>query len=77
MSPRSALAAPSSREKILDVAERLFSRGGYAGVGLREVAEQAGLGKSSLFHHFNTKDSCTARSWPGFWVAFGFIWTPS
>jgi len=52
----SALAAPSSREKILDVAERLFARGGYAGVGLREVAEQVGLGKSSLFHHFNTKD---------------------
>jgi TetR/AcrR family transcriptional regulator len=45
----------SSRDKILDVAEALFARRGYAGVGLREVAEAAGLGKSSLFHHFSSK----------------------
>lgn len=50
------MAPPSSRDKILDVAEVLFARRGYAGVGLREVAEQAGLGKSSLFHHFKSKD---------------------
>jgi AcrR family transcriptional regulator len=47
--------APSSREKVLDVAEALFARHGYAGVGLREVADAAGLGKSSLFHHFRGK----------------------
>jgi AcrR family transcriptional regulator len=46
---------PTSREKILDVAEARFAQRGYAGVGLREVAEAAGLGKSSLFHHFPTK----------------------
>ena len=46
---------PGSREKILDVAEALFARRGYAGVGLREVAESVGLGKSSLFHHFRGK----------------------
>ncbi len=45
----------SSREKILDVAEALFARRGFAGVGLREVAESAGLGKSSLFHHVRSK----------------------
>ena len=48
---------PSSREKILDVAESLFARRGYAGVGMREVAVAAGLGKSSLFHHFKSKSS--------------------
>ena len=47
--------APSSREKILDVAEALFARRGYSGVGLREVADRVGLGKSSLFHHFRSK----------------------
>jgi TetR/AcrR family transcriptional regulator len=47
----------SSRDKILEVSEVLFARRGYAGVGLREVAEQAGLGKSSLFHHFKSKDA--------------------
>ena len=29
-------AAPSSREKILDVAEALFARRGYSGVGLSD-----------------------------------------
>ena len=45
----------SSREKILEVAEALYARRGFAGVGMREVAESAGLGKSSLFHHFRSK----------------------
>ncbi len=45
----------ASRDKILDAAESLFARRGFAGIGLREVAEVAGLGKSSLFHHFRSK----------------------
>lgn len=45
----------ASRDKILDAAEALFARRGFAGVGLREVSEAAGLGKSSLFHHFKSK----------------------
>jgi AcrR family transcriptional regulator len=48
-------AEPSSRDKILDAAEALFAKRGYAAVGLSEVAEVVGLGKSSLFHHFKTK----------------------
>lgn len=46
---------PTSRDKILDVAELLFARRGYAGVGMKEVADGAGLGKSSVFHHFKSK----------------------
>jgi AcrR family transcriptional regulator len=46
---------PSSREKILEVAESRFAQRGFAGVGMREVAGAAGLGKSSLFHHFASK----------------------
>jgi TetR/AcrR family transcriptional regulator len=53
--PAAQAAAPSSREKILEVAEAHFARRGFSGVGLREVAEAAGLGKSSLFHHFESK----------------------
>ena len=48
--------APSSRDKILDVAEALFARRGYAGIGLREVADASGLAKASLFHHFRSKE---------------------
>src|SRR5262245_5269442 len=48
--------APSSRDKILDVAEALFARRGFAGIGLREVADTSGLSKSALFHHFRSKE---------------------
>jgi AcrR family transcriptional regulator len=44
-----------SRDKILDCAEHLFARRGFSGIGLAEVAERVGLGKSSLFHHFRSK----------------------
>jgi TetR/AcrR family transcriptional regulator len=47
--------AHASHHKILEVAEALFARRGYSGVGVREVAEAAGLSKSSLFHHFRSK----------------------
>ncbi len=50
----------SARDKILDCAERLFARRGYAGVGLAEVAEAVGLSKSSLFHHFRSKTALHA-----------------
>ncbi len=45
----------ASQQKILEVAEALFARRGFAGVGVREVAEMAGFSKSSLFHHFRSK----------------------
>lgn len=54
-SPAPRDAPPASRDKILDVAEALFARRGFAGVGVREVAEAVGLSKSSLFHHFPSK----------------------
>src|SRR5882724_4148296 len=50
-----AVPEQSSRDKILDAAEALFAKRGYAGVGLSELAEVVGLGKSSLFHHFENK----------------------
>lgn len=45
----------SARERILEAAEDLFARRGYAGVGMSEIADAVGLGKSSLFHHFRSK----------------------
>jgi AcrR family transcriptional regulator len=51
----SADLGASTREKILETSEPLFARLGFAGVGLREVADRVGIGKSSLFHHFENK----------------------
>lgn len=53
--PEEAEISPSTREKILDTAESLFARFGFAGVGMRAVADSVGLSKSSLFHHFASK----------------------
>src|SRR2546427_11864997 len=50
-----AAAEQTSRDKILDAAETLFAKRGYAAIGLSELAEVVGLGKSSLFHHFRNK----------------------
>ena len=52
---RTQTADISARDKILDAAEALFARRGYAAVGMSEIAEAVGMSKSSLFHHFPTK----------------------
>jgi AcrR family transcriptional regulator len=45
------------REQVLRVAEALFARAGYRGVGLREIAAQVGIRAPSLFKHFDSKDA--------------------
>jgi TetR/AcrR family transcriptional regulator len=59
MSPRTTTAAteaPSTRDAILDAAERLFADHGFAGVSVREIAAEAGLkNQASLYHHFKDK----------------------
>ncbi len=53
--PRPTSAKRASLDALLDCAEQLFAQRGFGGIGLAEVAERAGLAKSSLFHHFETK----------------------
>ena len=57
--PRGSRSSESPRQgtrnKILEVAEVQFARGGYQGVGMRRLAAAVGLSKSALFHHFPTK----------------------
>ena len=60
MSSRAATArareAPSTRDAILDAAERRFADRGFAGVSMREIAADAGLkNQASLYHHFRHK----------------------
>jgi len=44
-----------TRQALLDAAERLFSSRGYAAVGTREIAEQAGVNLASIKYHFGSK----------------------
>src|SRR5215468_3515268 len=59
MPPRAAAVpreAPSTRDVILDAAERRFADRGFAGVSVREIAAEAGLkNQASLYHHFRDK----------------------
>lgn len=44
------------RAQIVADATALFARDGYADTSLREIAEQVGLSKSALLHHYPTKE---------------------
>ena len=45
-----------TRNKILDAAEKLFSRNGYDGTATRVIASEAGITEMTLFNHFPTKE---------------------
>ncbi len=44
------------RAELVAVASRLFRERGYHGVGMRAIAEAAGIQAASLYHHFRNKE---------------------
>jgi AcrR family transcriptional regulator len=52
---RSGAESARTRQRLLDRAERLFARKGYAGVTLRELARAAGVRPFTVQHHFGSK----------------------
>ena len=46
-----------SREQILASALKLFSHRGYGATSVRDIAEEAGLSKGNVYHHFPDKES--------------------
>jgi AcrR family transcriptional regulator len=56
--PTSGVAAErSTRDLILDAAERLFAKHGLDGVAVRDLARETGLTPSSLYNHFPSKQA--------------------
>jgi AcrR family transcriptional regulator len=53
--PPKHAAIASANETILDVAEDLFSKHGFHGVTLREVAREAGVDTALVHYYFDTK----------------------
>lgn len=49
--------AASTRDRLLQDAERLVRIRGYAGFSYADLAERVGIRKASIHHHFPTKDA--------------------
>ena len=47
----------NTKEKIFDVSIDLFSKKGYDSVSLREIAEEVGIKKSSIYSHYPSKEA--------------------
>lgn len=47
----------NTKEKIFDVSLDLFSKKGYDSVSLREIADEVGIKKSSIYSHYSSKES--------------------
>ncbi|MEU0413508.1 TetR/AcrR family transcriptional regulator [Streptomyces griseorubiginosus] len=44
-----------NRDQIMDAAEHLFGRHGYAGVSINQLCKASGLPVGSVYHHFGSK----------------------
>jgi TetR/AcrR family transcriptional regulator len=47
----------SGRPRLLKAAAEEFSRHGYAGTSIAAIAARAGVSKSTIFHHFESKEA--------------------
>jgi AcrR family transcriptional regulator len=64
------MAAPDTthdapRQRILDAALELLAEHGYEGMSLQQVADRVALHKSSLFHHFKSKEELAREVYRG------------
>jgi AcrR family transcriptional regulator len=57
MSPKEMREQKDTKEKIIEVAARLFARHGFSGTSVREIAKQAKVNLSAINYHFDNKDN--------------------
>ena len=51
-----AAGATDTRQRIIDVAVRLFTRHSFAGTSLQMIADEMGFTKAAVYHHFRTRE---------------------
>ena len=52
-----ATAQIDTRQHVLDTAQAIMARKGYAAVGLNEILAEASVPKGSFYHYFSSKDA--------------------
>jgi AcrR family transcriptional regulator len=48
--------APTTAEKLIEIAETQFAEKGFYGTSIRDLADGLAIAKSSLLHHYSTKE---------------------
>jgi AcrR family transcriptional regulator len=51
-----SMNGPSTRQQILDAAQRLIEKGGFSSLTTKEIAREAGCAEGTIFKHFRRKD---------------------
>jgi AcrR family transcriptional regulator len=51
----------TQKENILQAARKLFTKQGFAGTSINKIAQEAGVTKSLVFHHFENKEKLWLR----------------
>ena len=58
----------TTREHIVDAADRLFYRQGYEHTSFSDIADAVKISRGNFYHHFKTKDeildAVISRAWP-------------
>jgi AcrR family transcriptional regulator len=54
--PRLAERSPYDRDRVVDVAVKVFTERGYDGTSMADIANALGVHKSSIYHHISGKE---------------------
>ena len=58
----SRVQAEENRQKVIDVASRLFREHGFDGIGLKDLMEGAGLTHGAFYKQFASKEDLAAQA---------------
>ncbi|KJK21474.1 hypothetical protein UB46_27170 [Burkholderiaceae bacterium 16] len=58
----SQAAKASTRQRILEIAARRFRERGFSGVGLAEIAREAGITPAAFYRHFASREAILAEA---------------
>ncbi len=53
---RGQVARPPVKERLLNVATRLFARHGFEGTSVQDIVDAAGVTKGAMYHYYGSKD---------------------